>query len=117
LEGVLNRYPNAIAVSAATNVGLDKFVWAVSDMLSRSFRDVDIETGVENGKLMAYLAAHGEVLSKRFTDTRVTIHCRIPQKYLGRIDESQAVVRPHERAALAADDDAPIEPAVIEDVA
>ena len=37
----------------------------MSDALSRSFRDVDIETGVENGKLMAYLARHGEILSKQ----------------------------------------------------
>jgi GTP-binding protein HflX len=86
-------------------------------MLSRSFRDVDIETGVENGKLMAYLAAHGEVLSKRYTDTRVVIHCRIPQKYLGRIDESQAMIRSHVSAALATTAGAAIEPAAVEDVA
>jgi GTP-binding protein HflX len=102
LEGVLHRYPNAIAVSAVSREGLDKFAWAVSDTLSRSFRDVDIETGVENGKLMAYLAAHSEVLSKRFTDTKVSIHCRIPQKYLGRISESEATIRPHEANGHAA---------------
>ncbi|HRX82133.1 MAG TPA: hypothetical protein P5307_23865, partial [Pirellulaceae bacterium] len=95
-EGVLHRYPNAIAVSAVAREGLEKFAWAVSDTLSRSFRDVDIETGVENGKLMAFVAAHSDVLSKRFTDTKVTIHCRIPQKYLGRISESEATIRPHE---------------------
>ncbi|MBP90408.1 MAG: GTPase HflX [Planctomycetaceae bacterium] len=117
LEGVLNRYPNAIAVSASTNEGLDKFVWAVSDMLSRSFRDVDIETGVENGKLMAYLSAHGEVLSKRFTDTRVTIHCRIPQKYLGRIDNSQTTIRPHEGNGYTAEAASPETPTTIGDVA
>ena len=102
LEGVLHRYPNAIAVSAVSRQGLDKFAWAVSDTLSRSFHDVDIETGVENGKLMAFLAAHSEVLSKRFTDTKVSIHCRIPQKYLGRINESEATVRPHESNGHAA---------------
>lgn len=96
LEGVLRRYPNAIAVSAVSREGLEKFAWAVSNTLSRSFRDVDIETTVENGKLMAYIAAHGDVLSKRFTDTKVTIHCRMPQKYLGRIDESEATIRSHE---------------------
>jgi len=116
VEGVLNRYPNAIAVSASTKEGLDKFVWAVSDMLSRSFRDVDVETGVENGKLMAYLAAHGEVLSKRYTDTRVTIHCRIPQKYLGRIDESRATIRPHAGNGNADEGPAPATPATVEDV-
>ena len=39
---------------------------AVSDALSRSFRDVDVEMGVENGKLLAFLARHGEVLSKQY---------------------------------------------------
>ncbi len=96
LEGVLHRYPNAVPVSALNRESLDKLAWAVSDTLSRSFKDVDIETGVENGKLMAFLGAHSEVLSTRYTDTKVTIHCRIPQKYLGRVNESEATIRPHE---------------------
>ena len=41
---------------------------AVSEALSRSFLDVDVETGVDNGRLLAYLAAHGEVLSKQYHD-------------------------------------------------
>lgn len=110
LEGVLQRYPNAIPVSAVQRDALDKLTWAVSDTLSRSFHDVDIELGVENGKLMAYLASHAEVVSKRFTDSKVTIHCRIPQKYLGRINESEATIRPHEvngRAAVETPDATP----------
>jgi len=117
LEGVLNRYPNAISVSAVTQEGLDKFAWNVSDTLSRSFRDVDIETGVENGRLMAYLAAHGEVLSKRFTDTRVTIHCRMPQKYLGRIRAADATIRPHEGNGHADPACPATSPSAVEDVA
>jgi GTP-binding protein HflX len=96
LDGVLGRYPNAIPVSAAEGLDLESLAIAVSDALSRSFRDVDVETGVENGKLMAFLAAQGEILSKRFNDHRVTIHCRVPQKCLGRINEPNTVVRPHE---------------------
>ena len=68
---------------------------AVSEALSRTFRDVDVEMSVENGRVMAYLAAHGEVLSKKYHDTRVTVHCRIPQQYLGRIEEDGIVVQPH----------------------
>ena len=43
----------------------DKLMWAVSDTLSKSFLDLDVETGVENGRLMAYLAAHGEVCCRK----------------------------------------------------
>ena len=55
-----------------------------------------MEMGVENGRLLAYLAAHGEVLSKHYHDSRVVIHCRIAQNHLGRIHEEATIVRPHE---------------------
>ena len=52
--------------------------------------------GVDNGRLMAYLAARGEVLSTQYHDSRVTIHCRLPQKHLGAIArDANVVVRPH----------------------
>lgn len=95
LEGLLNRYHKAVPVSARTGSGLSQLATAVSDALSRSFPDVDIEAGVENGRLLAYLAAHGEVLSKKYHDTRVTVHCRIPKKHLDRIDDDGVVIRPH----------------------
>ncbi len=101
LQRILARYPNAIPISAVTKSGLDKFALAVSDALSRTFRDVDIETGVDNGKLMAYVAAHGEVLSKRYNEARVVIHCRMPEKFLGRINEPGTDVRPHMAPASA----------------
>lgn len=120
LDGILNRYPNAIPVSAKTGEGFDRLALGVSDALSGSFRDVVVETGVENGKLMAYLAAQGEVLSKTYNDNRVEIHCRLPQKVLGRIDQDGTTVR-----SLPGDDNQPdgtnrpgdVDPAAMEDVA
>jgi GTP-binding protein HflX len=96
LEGVLRRYPAAVSVSAKRRLGIDNLLWAVSDSLSRNFLDLDIETGVDNGRLMAYLAAHGEIMSRRFNDTRVVIHCRLPHKHLGRVTEPGTIVRRHE---------------------
>jgi GTP-binding protein HflX len=84
-----------VAISARTGRGLAQLASAVSDALSRSFLDVDIEMGVDNGRLMAYLEAHGEVLSKKYHQTRAIVHCRIPQRYLGRIEEDGIVVRRH----------------------
>ena len=92
-EAIRNRYPHAIPISAQTGDGLSQLAMRVSDALSRSFRDVDVETGVENGKLMAYLAANGEVLSKQFHEQRVTLHCRIPAKFLGRVAEYGGKIR------------------------
>ncbi len=95
LDALLARYPAAIPISARRRVGLRRLATAVSDALSRLFDDVDIEMGVENGRLMAYLAAHGEILSKRYVDSRVTVHCRLPRQFMGRIDEPGVTVRPH----------------------
>ena len=101
LDGILNRYPNAIAISANRGDGLSQLAATVSDALSRTFRDLDIVTGVDNGKLMAYLAAHGEILSKRFNDSRVTLHCRLPQKYVGRINDPNTEIREHDTDGCA----------------
>jgi len=100
-NAVLNRYPSAIPISAKRQLGFDALAYRVSDALSRTFRDIDVETGIDNGRLMAYLAAHGEVMSQRFGEQRVIIHCRIPQKYLGRIAEPGTVVRARDEAAAS----------------
>ncbi|MCR4413530.1 MAG: hypothetical protein NUV77_14005, partial [Thermoguttaceae bacterium] len=64
------------------------------DALGRTFLDVDVEMGVENGRLMAFLSAHAEVLSKQYRDARVTVHCRVARKHLGRILRDRGTVRP-----------------------
>ena len=101
LPGILNRYPNAVAVSARTGEGLDRLAVVVSDALSRTFQEVDVETGVDNGRLMAYLAAHGEILGRHYNGNRATLHCRLPQKYVGRLVPLDAIVRPHADGAPA----------------
>jgi GTP-binding protein HflX len=103
-------------------LGFEQLSYRVSDALSATFRDIDVETRVDNGRLMAYLAAHGEVLSQRFDDQRVIIHCRIPQRYLGRIGGGDTVVRardatPVQQPANGAAEPAATEPAATEDVA
>ncbi len=103
VDSILRRYPNAIPVSAQSGEGLDRLTLAVSDQLSRSFRDVDVEMSVGNGRLLAYLARHGEVLSKRFHEERMTIHCRIPQEYLGKIDDADVVIMPHTVGGIVSD--------------
>jgi GTP-binding protein HflX len=105
VDSLLGRYPNALPISARRGTGLPQLAGEVSAALSHGFRDVDIETGVENGRLQAYLAAHGEVLSKRYQDDRVVIHCRIAQDHLGRIHEKATIVRPHEGQGRGARDE------------
>ncbi len=93
IAAVLRRYPRAIQVSAKTGQGLDLLHSAVSDALSRSFRDVEVETAISNGRLPAFLAANGEIISTKYSETRVTIHCRISSRFLGKIHDADSEIR------------------------
>jgi GTP-binding protein HflX len=115
IEAVRRRYPNAVPISARKRVGLDELAHAVSDALSSTFADVDVETGVENGRLMAFLASRGEVLSKRYQGERAIIHCRLPKKHLLRVSEEGGVVRDHQQSSTAGERDS--RPGAVENVA
>jgi GTP-binding protein HflX len=111
IQAVVNRYPNAVPVSAKTGEGMDRLTVCVSDALSKTFLDVDITMSVTNGKMMAYVAANGDVLSKQFDNDHVTIHCRMPQKYLGRItDPEVSVVERKRKATIEPTNQPPNEP-------
>jgi len=94
-DRLLARYPHAIGIAARTGAGLPQLARAVSDCLGRSFRDIDVQTSAGNGRLLAWLGRHGEVLSRQFHDEQMVVHCRIPAALLGRIDPAEATVRPH----------------------
>lgn len=95
LAPIRNRYPHAIEVSARTGEGLPKLARAVSDALSFNFLDLDIKMSPANGRLLAYLADKGEVLSRTFTDDRVTVHCRIDRRYMGHLAGEEAEISEH----------------------
>ena len=95
LAGLMGRYPGALPISAHTGQGMDRLATAVSQALSHNFLDVDVETRVDNGRLLAMLANHGEVLSKRYTDTHVIVHCRIPERAMGHLRFDGTQIRPH----------------------
>jgi GTP-binding protein HflX len=93
LDMLKQRYPAAIPISARTGEGLGRLAAAVSDALTQNFLDVDVETAVSNGRLLAALAKHGEILSRTYANDRVSVHCRMPRKYLGQISADEARIR------------------------
>jgi GTP-binding protein HflX len=95
IDRLRSRYPRGIEISARTGQGLQKLADEVAAALSQDFAEVDVEAAVGNGKLMAYLAAHGEVLSQTYSDDHVVIHCRIARSHLGRIANDLVKVTPH----------------------
>ena len=96
----MNRYPHAVGVSAKTREGFEQLHAVVSNALSRTFRNVDIILPVQDGKLLAYLAAKGEILSTQYDEEKVTVHCRIPQKHLGRIENQDITINDRAKPML-----------------
>lgn len=94
LNRVLDRYPNAIPVSARSNKGLSALVEAVGVALGREFLEVEVDVDPADGRLLAYLAAKGEVLSREFSEHVMTVHVRLPSGMMGPVRELARAIRP-----------------------
>ncbi|AMV35538.1 GTPase HflX [Pirellula sp. SH-Sr6A] len=77
-ELVKSRYPNAILISAKSGIGLSQFSIAVSDALTKHFAELEVKLPLDDGKTMAWLAQHAEIISKQYNDDFAIIHCRLP---------------------------------------
>ncbi len=118
LDSLTQMYPNAIPISARSGHGLDRLASAVSDALSRGFCDIDVETEVGNGRVLAFLAAQGEILSQHYDDEAVLVHCRLPRAAAGRLMRDPAVrVRFHGNAFAGQDNGDGAAHGPVEDVA
>ncbi|MCA9076539.1 MAG: GTPase HflX [Planctomycetaceae bacterium] len=86
------KYTDGITVSAIKRMGLDQLEAAVAERLGEGYLNAEIETGVGNGRLFAWLAEHAEVTDREYTDSRVTLSCRLPRKLANSIDEEGTTV-------------------------
>lgn len=106
---IRNRYPKSVAISAKTGEGLDRLSQAVSEGLSHGFIDADVEMAVDDGKTMAYLSAHGEVLSRTYHEDKVVFHVRLPKLHYGRLLRPGLTVRRRDHDPLPTDDSSTLE--------
>ncbi len=94
LNRVLNRYPNAIPVSARSRKGLTALIEAVGGALGREFLDIEVDVDHSDGRLLAFLSAKGEVLSRNYHESLITIHVRMPSGAMGPVRETAIAIRP-----------------------
>ncbi len=87
------RHPRSVSISAAKHLGLDKLAEAVIEMLSADFVEALVETSAANGKVLAYLSAHAEILRQEYQDNRVRIRCALPRHLFHHITGPDVVVR------------------------
>ena len=98
LNRVLDRYPNAIPVSARSNKGLTELIEGVGEALGREFLDIEVDVDPADGRLLAYLASKGEVLSRDCVDSVIRVHVRMPTGAMGPVQKSAIAIRPVEKA-------------------
>jgi len=93
IDVLRHRYDDSVTVSAATREGLQQLTAAIAARLSQGFVQAEIETGVGNGRLFAYLAEHADVTAREYTDSRVRLSCRIPRRFLSGVNGDATEIR------------------------
>ena len=91
---VMDRYPHAIPVSAAKQLGFDALSQAVATALASEFLDIEVDVDPADGRLLAYLAAKGEVISREYGETKVCVHVRMPASAMGEVHRRSLAIRP-----------------------
>jgi GTP-binding protein HflX len=92
LDVLRAHHRDSVTISAAGGDGLDRLEQAVREALHEGALDVEIETGVGNGRVLAYLAQHAQIQRRTYDSDRVRLECRLPRRCLDFLCENGASV-------------------------
>jgi GTPase len=93
LDVLKAHHAESVAISAARGEGLDRLEQAVRDAMSDRALEAEVETGVENGRVLAYLAQHAQIHDRTYDDGRVRLQCHLPRRCLEFLFEHGVNVR------------------------
>jgi GTP-binding protein HflX len=95
LDVLRSHHRESVTISAACGEGIDQLEEAVREALLEQALDADVETGVGNGRVLAYLAQHAQIQERNYKADRVTLRCRLPRRCIDFLSENGAHVRPN----------------------
>jgi GTPase len=93
LDVLKAHHSDSVAISAARHDGLDRLEAAVRDALGQRALEAEVEIGVANGRVLAYLAQHAQIHDRTYDDDRVRLQCRLPKRCLEFLSENGVDVR------------------------
>ncbi len=93
LDVLKAHHAESVAISAARGEGLDRLEIAVRSALSQRDLEAEIETGVSDGRVLAYLAQHAQIHNTTYDADRVRLHCHLPRRCLEFLFEHGVDVR------------------------
>lgn len=82
LEMLQTLFPDAVAISAKTGLGLDRLSVAVAAKYRGSEILLRISSSQSNGKVQSFLRAHGKILSEQYLDSAVLIEATLGRNQL-----------------------------------
>ena len=81
-----NRCPDHVTVSALRGDGLDEMAERVAAHMSRRFVEVRVTAGAGDGKLIAFMRGHADVIEETESDGAVRFAALIDRQFLGRLN-------------------------------
>jgi GTP-binding protein HflX len=95
LDVLRAHHRNSVTISAARGEGLDELERVVRDALLDRALDAEVETGVSDGRILAYLAQHAQIQYRTYNQDsdRVLLQCRLPRRCFNFLQEHGVQVR------------------------
>ena len=82
LEMIETVYPDAVAISAKSGLGLDELGRKVTECYRGSEVVLRVSSHQSNGKVQSFLRAHGRILNEEYGDSSVVIEVKMGQNQL-----------------------------------
>jgi GTP-binding protein HflX len=82
LDVLRAHHPKAVAISGLTGEGLTELRDAVIEALSSHFVPVEVTLDAGNGKALAYLNAHADIVRQEYRGSEVIVRCHIAKGLL-----------------------------------
>ena len=82
LEMIETVYPDAVAISAKSGLGLDELSRKVTECYRGSEVVLRVSSHQSNGKVQSFLRAHGHILNEQYGDSSVIIDVKMGQNQL-----------------------------------
>jgi GTP-binding protein HflX len=93
LDVLRAHHAESVAISAACGEGLDRLEAAVRDALVDRDLEAEVETGIANGRILAYLAQHAQIHDRVYDADKVLLHCHLPRRCLDFLSDHGVNVR------------------------
>ena len=101
-ERVTALVPNAVFVSTQSEHGLDPLFRALRHAMRERRPVAEVWLNPRDGKLLAEIHQHGEVLEQRSEGEQMVIRARLPERLRGRLEQAGVDVRSSNGAPLKA---------------